>query len=111
MCIRDSFDIDQWTDYSRSQKYAPLIRWNKFLNNHPKDLILVYHTWNTNECGEYMTQATKEFVTKNSLNIIRRVCVNFRNTGVLSLQKFVDTIYGKLKPSKVVVIFNHWGDS
>ena len=107
--LSDVFDIDELTEYSRSRNYAPLISWNDFLDSHPKGLILVHHTWQTNDCGDHMTQATKEFVTENNFDIVRKVCINFRNTGVLSLQKFLDTLYGEFKPNEVVVIFNRWG--
>ena len=107
--LSDVFDIDELTEYSRSRNYAPLISWNDFLDSHPKGLILVHHTWETNDCGDYMIQATKEFVTENNFNILRQVCINFRNTGVLSPQKFLDTVYGDLQPNEVVVAFNRWG--
>ena len=90
--LSDIFDISEWTEYSRSRNYTPLISWNNFLDIHPKGLILVHHTWQTNDCGDHMTQATKEFVTENNFDIVRKVCINFRNTGVLSLQKFLDTL-------------------
>ena len=107
--LSDILDINKLTDYARSRRYAPLVSWNNFLNSHPNGLILVHHTWYSNECGDYMTEATKEFVTENGFDIVRQVCINFRNTGVLSPQKFLDTIYGEFKPNEVVVIFNRWG--
>ena len=107
--LSDVFDIDELKEYSRSRNYAPLNSWNDFLHSHPKGLILVHHIWNKDDCGDHMTQATKEFVTENSFDILRKVCINFRNTGVLSPQKLLDTIYGEFKPNEVVVIFSGWG--
>ena len=107
--LSDVYNINEWTEYSRSQQYAPLISWNDFLDSRSKRLILVHHTWKINDCGVRMIEATKEFATENEFDIVRKVCINFRNTGVLSPQKFQDTIYGEFKPSEVVVVFNHWG--
>ena len=107
--LSDVFNIEELREYSRSRNYAQLISWNNFLESHPKGLILVHHIWDTNDCGDHMTQATKEFVTENSFDILRNVCINFRNRGMLSPQKVINIIYGEFKPNEVVVVFNHWG--
>ena len=102
--------MNEWTDYAKSRHYAPLISWKDFIKTSPKKLILVHHTWSTKDCDETMVASTKEFVTNNSFTVVKRVCLNFRDLGLLSPVKFQQTIYGKMfKPSEVVVIFNRWG--
>ena len=105
----DVFDMEEWKDYYSSKEYAPLISWDDFIKNSPKRLILVHHQWFTKDCDQSMINATKEFVTENKFEVVRQVCINFQYTGVLSPQKFLDTIYGSFEPNEVVVIFNRWG--
>ena len=106
----DIFDVNEWTDYAKSQHYAPLISWEDFMKTSPKKLILVHHTWSKKHCDETMVASTKEFVTNNSFTVVKQVCLNFRELGLLSPVTFRHMIYGKMfKPSEVVVIFNRWG--
>ena len=105
----DIFDINEWTNYISSRKYAPLISWEDFIQKSPKQLILVHRQWFTKECDKSMINATQEFVTENKYKIVRQVCINFKYTGVLSPQQFLEMVYGPFKPSEVVVIFNRWG--
>ena len=106
--LSDMFDINEWTKYSRSRNYASLISWNDFLKSCPNRLILVYHTWRTNDCSDVMTQATKEFVTENNFDVVKQVCIELSKVGTLSPQKYVDIVYGEFKPNEVVVIINRW---
>ena len=105
----DIFDMNEWKNYAKSRKYAPLISWEDFMKITPKKLILVHHTWSTKDCGDTMVASTKEFVSNNSFAVVKRVCLNFRYLGVLSPKQLQDTIYGTLKPTEIVVIFNRWG--
>ena len=106
--LSDMFDINEWAEYSRSRNYAPLISWNDFLKSRQNRLILVYHTWRTNDCSDVMTQATKEFVTENNFDVVKQVCIELGKVGTLSPQKYVDIVYGEFKPNEVVVIINRW---
>ena len=106
----DVFDIDEWTNDYESRNYAPLITWDEFINSSPTKIILIHHHWYTKDCDQsLMTNATREFIAKNKFEIVRQVCINFRSTGVISIRKFLETIYGPFKPDEVVVIFNIWG--
>ena len=108
--LSDIFDIGSWEAYTNSRKYAPFVSWNTFLQRHPKQLILVHHTWTTKECDPLiMTNMTKEFIKDNEFEVVRRVCLDFRQTGVLSVQKFVEVVYGPYNPDQVVAVFNFWG--
>ena len=105
----DIFDVNEWTDYCGSREYAPLISWEEFMEKSPKKLILVHQQWLTKECDKSMVDSTSEFVTKNNYKIVRQVCINFKYTGILSPQEFLEMIYGPFKANGVVVVFNRWG--
>ena len=109
----DVFDSKEWTQIASSNKYAPLITWNEFMSICPKKLILVNHVYtggiNCDGLHNIVVNATKEFVTENKFEVVKRVCLNFRSTGVLSPEQFIDKIYGDFKANEVVVIFNRWG--
>ena len=110
----DVFDSEEWEQYSSSQKYAQLISWNEFMKTCPKKLILVHHLYSSvkkdSQCDpKYMMDATREFVTENRFEVVKRVCLNFHRSGVLSPEGLKKAIYGDFKANEVVVIFNRWG--
>lgn len=109
--LRDILDISEWDHYARLHGYAPLISWKNFIDNGPRKLILVHRTSPENDCREdnIMANATKEFVIANKFEIVRRICINFTKTGMLSPSEFIDIVYGAYSPNEVVVIFNTWG--
>ena len=107
--LSDVLDINEWQHYASSRKYSPLVSWSNFTKDCPKKLILVYHKWGGHCNPSMMVNATREFVIENNFEEIRNVCIDFRKTGILSHQDFVETIYGHFKPSESVVVFNKWG--
>ncbi len=40
--LRQLYDNDYWNKYSRSKCYAPLVKWEEFLCNAPREVILVH---------------------------------------------------------------------
>ncbi len=44
--LRQLYDIDYWNKYSRSKCYAPLVKWEEFLHNAPREVILVHIAYN-----------------------------------------------------------------
>ena len=107
--LSDVLDINEWQHYASSRRYSPLVSWSNFTKNCHKKLILVYHKWGGHCNPSMMVNATREFVLENNFEEIRNVCIDFRKTGILSHQDFVETIYGHFKPSESVVVFNKWG--
>ena len=104
--LSDLFDI------SKVKNYGPVVSWSNFMNDHPRQLILVHHMWTKGaKCYlKEMIKATKEFVAENDFKIVRNICLNFEETGVLSPQELIDTIYGtSYNPTDVVVVFYYWG--
>ena len=108
--LTDIFDRESWEAYTKSRKYAPFVSWYSFLENHPKQIIFVHHTWTTKECDpEIMNNSTKEFIIDNKFEVVRRVCLDFRKLGTITAEQFVKAIYGDYSPDSVVVLFNFYG--
>lgn len=110
--LRDIVDINQWENNTRLNGFASLVTWNCFMKKSPKKLLLVYHTWKTKKVEDwrqFLSTVTKEFVVENDFKIVRRVRINFVQTGELSPQEFLNTVYGPLNPNEVVVVLNTWG--
>ena len=105
--LRDVYDLEKWVSYSKQKHFAPLASWERFLDVAPRSVVLVQHAWG--ECS--LTQLEEKCSPLFQLikfNVIRKVCLYFKSTGVLNLGQYERKIYGTLDPANVTVIFNKW---
>ena len=105
--LRDVYDLEKWVSYSKEKHFAPLASWERFLDVAPRSAVLVQHAWG--ECS--LTQLEEKCSPLFQLikfNVIRKVCLYFKSTGVLNLGQYKRKIYGTLDPANVTVIFNKW---
>ena len=101
----DLTDEDTWMKYANSQKFAPFVSWDYFLNDAPKKLILV-DIFCTKIRRSFHNAATK-FAVQHGFKIIRSVCDSAERA--LSAKEFRTLIYGEDSPHNVTVIFYIFG--
>lgn len=116
--IGDVFDLNYWNEYSRSNCYAPLVRWEVFVNSAPREVILVYmkyihHDWNIvkscppqDEYGENFLKVLSPFLEAHRFKVVHEVCLETeRPWSTRSLNSF---ILGN-RTENVTLIINVWG--
>ncbi len=116
--LRQLYDIDYWNKYSRSKCYAPLVKWEEFLCNAPREVILVHIAYSKfnrrtdlqrcppqREYNNKFLHRYSHFFDANNFRIIRNVCL--KTTKRLSTRAFNSFILGK-RNSNVTVMINVW---
>ena len=106
--LRDIYDIDEWRKFTQQHQYAELASWEDFLEEAPRDVILVQHQWL--KCSD-VTSLKKRFSSFFRLfqfQVVRYVCLRFRQSGVLTLEQFKERVYGNFSASTVTVIFDRF---
>ena len=89
------FDQEQWRRVVKKHALAPFADFNEFINNAPRDIILVINKKNENSRTpeiNTLQQNTNDYLTPYGFQIKRVVTLNFVETGVLSLDKFKSII-------------------
>ena len=104
--MSDVYNMEKWLQYSEKNHYAPLVTWEAFLEEAPRDVVLVQHVWNDG-CGIDKHMYTP-FLQLYRFRVVREVCLNFRYSGALKLWQFKDIVYGHLDPQKLTVIYQMW---
>lgn len=105
--LRDVFDLEKWVSYSKEKHFAPLASWERFLDVAPRSVVLVQHAWG--ECSlTHLEEECSPLFQVIKFNVIRKVCLYFKSTGVLNVGQYKRKIYGTLDPANVTVIFNKW---
>lgn len=105
--LRDVYDLEEWVSYSKEKHFAPLVSWERFLDAAPRSIVLVQHAWGECSLTELEKMCSPLFQLIN-FNVIRKVCLYFKSTGVLSVEQYKRRVYGTLDPANVTVIFNRW---
>ena len=113
----DMFDERKWRNETSNYNFSDLVSWNDFLQNAPKQLILVDKVCSNSSlcmvCKEtdffespHFASSAKKFAKYYNFVIVRQVCYEHKN---YSAHEFQDLVYDKFSPNQVVVIFNHFG--
>ncbi len=116
--LSQMYDIDYWNKYSRDECYAPLVNWEHFLCNAPRDMILVYVLYTvlntqviscpliSEEIANFQNQSSS-FLNAHGFRIIRGVCLQLTEQK-LSTEEFSAFILGNYTASEVTVVINEW---
>ncbi len=118
--LNQLYDIDHWNKYSKDRCYAPLVNWEDFLCNAPRETILVYLVYPAANMLDIIKTCPptgkdiNDFNTKYSyffkvhgFRIVREVCVPSEKRR-LTVQAFNSMVLGNYSASKVSVVINLW---
>ena len=106
--LSDVYDMASWERESSKRGFAPLISWENFLKQAPRNLIVV----GTKEKYRYQLSwgtfraLSESFAEKFSFKIVR--IVNYQ-VKLYSSEEFRSTVYGNYTPNQTVVLFRKWG--
>lgn len=130
--FEDSFNLDEWVAYAEKAPYAPLVEWENFLTEAPRDVILVQFNHpslsvikSRKKVGPETQRAQKEryqtgcaekwpssselaFIETEKFRIVRSVCFNFYHGDMVSLKEFDEHMFGGHAGANVTVIFDTW---
>ena len=116
--LSDLYDADQWHEYGMKYGYAPLVSWEIFLKDAPKQLILLDRLCmdKSNTCmacqnefyqSNYFLDSALKFAERYNLSIVRKSCYMW--TTVYDKETFFELAYGHYKPEESVLLINHFG--
>ena len=101
----DIFDRSDWESITAKTGVNPFTDWEHFLKYAPREVILVVDQWS----APTHRHELPELLTRNNFYLKKTVAKNFSKTGVLTLERFVDMIYGNTPPEEVTVVFDQFG--
>lgn len=101
--LSDLLSKTWWNKFSSDRKFFPLTDWDYFIEDAPRQLILV-NIFNSRYSTEFYQSATL-FSNSYGFEIIRNISIPNK---LLQEKGFKKLIYGDHNPHKVVVIFNKW---
>ena len=125
--FRDYFNFDIWTNMSLEKNVTPLVSWDAFVNQVPKQFIFVMllkRSYKEDRSmyvdSEIVQQAicnanfasfmeNYDFYINHFLKIklVRTVCLSFYKT-VMDINNFTNAIYGNFNSSDTMVWFYRW---
>ena len=109
--LSDVFDIDVWQRHSREKGYSRLVSWEEFLSNAPRDVIIASQPV-AGDCKHKMDKLrsiSMPFATEHNFTVVKEVCFNFGESGVLTDKGILSHLYGEYLPQQVTVLFRRWG--
>ena len=106
--LRDIYDIGEWNKFTQQHQYAELASWEDFLEEAPRDVIVVQHRWSKCSAVTSLKKRFSPFFRLFQFQVVRYVCLQFQQSGVLTLEQFKEMVYGNLSASKVTVIFDRF---
>ena len=132
--FRDVFDVVIWQRVTSSRRLPPLAGWDKFLQEAPRQMIVVYFKYPkysslkerkengmkrthlatddryTKGCSISADLAGKiNYMTENhNFQVVRKACVNFEFGDELTLFQFNSHVYAHLRPKEHTVMMEQW---
>lgn len=131
--LEDVYDMKGWREYAESKGYAPLVKWEEFIENAPRNVVLVQMKYPTvnhvrqirdsgkpfphplsekrdyeRGCGYKILDKAFAALKRKNFNVIRRVCFNFLSGDLIPLQVYQRDILGEHNHTKVTVIIDEW---
>lgn len=128
--FEDSFNLEEWNAYTEKAAYAPLVKWEVFIQRAPRSVILVKFNYpslsviNSKKKAGLVTQraqgeryksgctqnwptsAELAFLEANGFKIVREVCFNFYHGDTLTRQEFDQHLLDG--HSNVTVVMDFW---
>ena len=122
--LRDIYSLTEWNDILQIHNYSPLVSWRNFVQNAPRNLILVDRLCHSGgmcmgECSmpddefdsfyesKYFLDSAIPFARHNNFEIVKKVCID--PSKLMTNNEFTRFIYGNYSINEITVLFNHWG--
>ena len=113
--MRDIYDMDDWNAQSGRQYHhhlAPLVSWDYFFENAPKEVVYIRLAEGSNKCTMRKEAVLyNRTLSKLGFKMIRHECVMYSWTQSVTLAHFKSQIYKDCSPSEVTVILEEWSHS
>ena len=110
--MSDIFDSEILRKHSKEKGYSPLVSWEEFLNDAPRDVVLVSQPWQGN-CDKTLPEIREivaPFAKKYNFTVVHEVCFNFLVGGSEETSKsFNAKVFDKYDPQTVTVMIDRWG--
>ncbi len=134
--MEDTFDMQDWEEYTRHMEYAPLVEWAEFVSSAPRKLIIVQVKYANlgyvydviAKGGSFPHPPSGEklyaegcnfkfalgkglsYLRSKGFDIVRKVCLNFRIGDELTMTKIKEHILGEYaqENEKVSIIIDMW---
>ena len=130
--FEDSFDLEEWQDQSKRAGYTPLVGWDQFLADAPRDIVLCRFNYPslavinerkkagpvtqraqndryTKGCSEkWPSSSEMAFLRDRGFKIVREVCFNFYHGDTLTREEFDTHLMGGVNSSDVTVVMDLW---
>ena len=105
--LSDIVDINDWKRFTQKRQYAEMTTWEDFIDNAPRDVILVQNQFSL--CNpQSLERKFSPFFELFHFNVVRLACLQFEKRGALSLPQFKQAVYGNYSPPTVTVIFDRF---
>ena len=116
--LSDLVDISYWQSYGQRHNFAPLVPWEKFEMEAPRQLILLdqYCGDKPGACmtctngffrSDIFVSSAARFAERYNFSVVRRVC--YKWSKPYSKSSFLRLAYGSYKPEESVLLINHFG--
>ena len=97
------YDLDHWNEYSKKRGYAPMVEWNDFLHQAPRDVIII--NLKPTQSGCY----SDIHILPYGFKVVKKLCFVFKlHHTPLSMNNFTAHVFGNFSSSDVTVIFSEW---
>ena len=106
--LSDIYRLEQWNNYTDQMHYHRLSSWEEFLQNAPRDLILVVNQWWFDCNLDLREKRFEPFFQLHGFKVVRSVCSNFKHSGKLTMGQYKKMIYGSYSVSSVTVIIDRF---
>ena len=104
------YDMEFWNKHNRNTEYAPLVNWECFLQNAPRQIILIYLDSVVDKCLIKELRTKTELLQSHGFHIVREKCI-YRQAGRkngFSLSEFKSLVLGNYSAQSVTVVFQEW---
>ena len=113
LTLSDILNIEKLEEFVREKNYSPLSTWNSFLEDAPRDLILVCSCTNPKRVScedqnKTFYQDAMTFAEDNDFQVVRYVYL-VKYPYIYKATEFRKLVYGQFSPNTSVVLFNQWG--
>ena len=104
--LSDIYDINAWNKASDHYHYNRLAPWESFIDDAPRNVILVENQWWDNCNLSALIEKFSGFFKTFNFRIVKTVCLNFKKSGAMYAGQFKGIVYGKYAPEQVTVIID-----
>lgn len=130
--LEDFFNLEEWNTLTMKDAYAPLVEWQTFISEAPRDVILVQFNhpslhvlsqrrrsglvthgsqgmqYKSGCSTKWPTASDLSFIKQKRFQVVRKVCFNFYYGDRLTLNQFREHLLGSYSNHNVSIIMDNW---